>query len=69
MDTVFENNQFNTLDIEPGDTTQGEAFIQGKPVNPQVGTLGVWVNLDGALPLPTTLCVQSSCEGEAGRGI
>lgn len=28
MDTIFESNKFNTLEIEQGDTTNGEAFAK-----------------------------------------
>lgn len=28
MDTIFESNKFNTLEIEQGDTRHGEAFAK-----------------------------------------
>ena len=30
MDTVFKNNNFDTLEIEQGDTANWETFIQEK---------------------------------------
>lgn len=57
MDTIFESNKFDSLEIEQGDTTNGEAFVQkekNKTIESQVRRAGDCNNLGQGCSSPST---------------
>lgn len=71
MDTIFESNKFNTLEIEQGDTTNGEAFAKKTKQNKK----NYWISgknsgrlqpsWPGLFQSPTNLW---HCDNPTGRG-